>query len=61
MGATMQINPVWVFDPTQQITAGSQPDWYMGFVEGATASCRTGNGTLARRRGRGTSSFPASG
>ena len=37
MGATMQINPVWVFGPYNpaEITAGSQPDWYMGFVEGA--------------------------
>ena len=37
MGATMQINPVWNFGPYNpaQVTAGSQPDWYMGFVEGA--------------------------
>jgi ubiquinol-cytochrome c reductase cytochrome b subunit len=37
MGATMQINPVWVFGPYNpaEVTAGSQPDWYMGFVEGA--------------------------
>jgi len=37
MGALMQINPVWVFGPYNpaEITAGSQPDWYMGFVEGA--------------------------
>ncbi len=37
MGATMQINPVWLFGPYNpaQVTAGSQPDWYMGWVEGA--------------------------
>ncbi len=37
MGATMSINPVWAFGPYNpaQVTAGSQPDWYMGFVEGA--------------------------
>ncbi|HQD96224.1 MAG TPA: ubiquinol-cytochrome c reductase cytochrome b subunit [Propionicimonas sp.] len=37
MGALMQINPVWLFGPYNpaQVTAGSQPDWYMGFVEGA--------------------------
>src|SRR5829696_417810 len=37
MGALMQINPVWVFGPYNpaQVTAGSQPDWYMGFAEGA--------------------------
>ncbi len=37
MGGIMQINPVWTYGPytPNQITAGSQPDWYMGFVEGA--------------------------
>ncbi|MFZ1410496.1 MAG: ubiquinol-cytochrome c reductase cytochrome b subunit [Micropruina sp.] len=37
MGATMSINPVWKFGPYNpaQVTAGSQPDWYMGWVEGA--------------------------
>ena len=37
MGGLMQINPVWKFGPynPSQVTAGSQPDWYMGFVEGA--------------------------
>ncbi len=37
MGALMQINPVWLYGPYNpaQVTAGSQPDWYMGFVEGA--------------------------
>ena len=33
----MQINPLWTYGPYNpaQVTAGSQPDWYMGFVEGA--------------------------
>jgi len=37
MGALMQINPVWKYGPynPSQVTAGSQPDWYMGWVEGA--------------------------
>ncbi len=37
MGGLMQINPVWTYGPYNpaQVTAGSQPDWYMGFVEGA--------------------------
>ncbi len=37
MGATMQINPVWTVGPYNpaQVSAGSQPDWYMGWVEGA--------------------------
>ncbi|GHI84878.1 hypothetical protein Sxan_22420 [Streptomyces xanthophaeus] len=32
-----QINPVWNFGPyrSDQISQGSQPDWYMGFLEGA--------------------------
>ena len=36
MGGLMQINPVWIFGPYNpaEVTAGSQPDWYMGFVEG---------------------------
>ena len=37
MGALMQINPVWVVGPYNpaQVSAGSQPDWYMLFAEGA--------------------------
>ncbi|MFT4010497.1 MAG: ubiquinol-cytochrome c reductase cytochrome b subunit [Nocardioidaceae bacterium] len=36
MGALMSINPVWRFGPynPSQVTAGSQPDWYMGVAEG---------------------------
>ena len=36
MGGLMQINPLWAFGPYNpaEVTAGSQPDWYMGFVEG---------------------------
>lgn len=37
MGGLFQINPVWKFGPynPSQVTAGSQPDWYMGWLEGA--------------------------
>jgi ubiquinol-cytochrome c reductase cytochrome b subunit len=37
MGALMQINPVWVYGPYNpaEVTAGSQPDWYMGWLEGS--------------------------
>ena len=37
MAATFQINPIWLYGPynPSEVTAGSQPDWYMGFVEGA--------------------------
>jgi ubiquinol-cytochrome c reductase cytochrome b subunit len=37
MGALLQINPIWAYGPynPSEVTAGSQPDWYMGFSEGA--------------------------
>ncbi|WP_127784037.1 cytochrome bc complex cytochrome b subunit [Rhodococcus sp. X156] len=37
MGGLLQINPIWnlgPYDPSQ-VSAGSQPDWYMGFTDGA--------------------------
>ena len=36
MGALIQINPIWAYGPynPSEVTAGSQPDWYMGFSEG---------------------------
>jgi ubiquinol-cytochrome c reductase cytochrome b subunit len=37
MGALLSINPVWkygTYDPSK-VTAGSQPDWYMGWPDGA--------------------------
>ena len=37
LGAFAQINPIWLFGPYDPaaVTAGSQPDFYMGFLEGA--------------------------
>lgn len=37
MSALLQINPVWLYGPYNpaEVTAGSQPDWYMGWLEGA--------------------------
>jgi quinol---cytochrome-c reductase cytochrome b subunit len=37
LGAAAQINPVWLFGPYQpgSISAGSVPDWYLGFLDGA--------------------------
>ncbi len=37
MGGLMSINPVWRFGPyvPAEVTAGSQPDWYMGWPDGA--------------------------
>jgi len=36
MGGLVQINPVWLYGPynPSQVTAGSQPDWYIGWLEG---------------------------
>jgi ubiquinol-cytochrome c reductase cytochrome b subunit len=36
MAALVQINPIWLYGPyiPSQVTAGSQPDWYMGWLEG---------------------------
>jgi ubiquinol-cytochrome c reductase cytochrome b subunit len=38
MGGLFQINPVWLYGPynPSQVTAGSQPDWYVGWLDGAT-------------------------
>jgi ubiquinol-cytochrome c reductase cytochrome b subunit len=37
MGGLLTLNPVWKFGPydPSQVTAGSQPDWYMGWPDGA--------------------------
>ncbi len=36
MSGLFQINPIWMYGPyvPDQITAGSQPDWYIGWLEG---------------------------
>jgi ubiquinol-cytochrome c reductase cytochrome b subunit len=37
LGGLFQINPVWLFGPFDpaQVSAASQPDWYMGWLDGA--------------------------
>jgi ubiquinol-cytochrome c reductase cytochrome b subunit len=37
LGAVVQIDPIWLFGPYTplNVSNGSQPDWYFGFVEGA--------------------------
>ena len=37
LSAFVTINPIWLYGPytPDQISAGSQPDWYMGFLEGS--------------------------
>ncbi|WP_237742718.1 cytochrome b [Actinopolymorpha alba] len=36
MGAILQINPIWIYGPynPSQVGVGTQPDWYLGWVEG---------------------------
>jgi ubiquinol-cytochrome c reductase cytochrome b subunit len=37
LGAVAQINPIWNYGPYQadQVATDAQPDWYVGFLEGA--------------------------
>ena len=37
LGGLAQINPVWLYGPfrADEVSAGSQPDWYVGWMEGA--------------------------
>jgi len=37
ISALVTINPIWMYGPydPSPVTAGSQPDWYMGFADGA--------------------------
>ena len=37
MGGLLSINPIWKYGPydPSKVTAGSQPDWYMGMPDGA--------------------------
>jgi len=37
LAGLVQINPIWAYGPytPDQISAGSQPDWYIGFLEGS--------------------------
>jgi len=37
MGGLLSLNPVWKYGPydPSKVTAGSQPDWYMGWPDGA--------------------------
>ncbi|MDT0261378.1 cytochrome bc1 complex cytochrome b subunit [Jatrophihabitans lederbergiae] len=38
LGGLAQINPIWLFGPYNpaQVSSGSQPDWYIGFLDGST-------------------------
>ncbi|MDQ1688088.1 MAG: ubiquinol-cytochrome c reductase cytochrome b subunit [Frankiaceae bacterium] len=37
LGAAFQINPIWLYGPYNpaQVSAGSQPDWYIGWLDGS--------------------------
>jgi ubiquinol-cytochrome c reductase cytochrome b subunit len=37
ISALVTINPIWLYGPytPSQVTAGSQPDWYIGWLDGA--------------------------
>ncbi|MDP9431597.1 MAG: ubiquinol-cytochrome c reductase cytochrome b subunit [Actinomycetota bacterium] len=37
LGGLAQINPIWLYGPydPSNVTAGSQPDWYIGWMDGA--------------------------
>jgi ubiquinol-cytochrome c reductase cytochrome b subunit len=37
LGGLAQINPIWLYGPfvTEKVSSASQPDWYMGWLEGA--------------------------
>jgi ubiquinol-cytochrome c reductase cytochrome b subunit len=38
LGGLVQINPIWLWGPYNpaQVSAASQPDWYIGFLDGST-------------------------
>ena len=38
MGGLIQINPIWLFGPYKAavVSAASQPDWYVMFLDGST-------------------------
>ncbi len=37
LGGVVQINPIWIYGPFDpaEVSAASQPDWYMGWLDGA--------------------------
>ena len=38
LGGLIQTNPIWLYGPYNpaQVSSGSQPDWYVGFLDGST-------------------------
>ena len=61
MGGLLSINPVWKYGPydPSKVTAGSQPDWYMGSPRARCGSCPGGRPISSARPGPGTCSSRA--
>jgi ubiquinol-cytochrome c reductase cytochrome b subunit len=52
MGGLFTINPIWQYGPYEpnQVTADSQPDWYMGVPEGLLRIMPAGRRTCSVTR-----------
>lgn len=48
IGGLVTINPIWIFGPFEpdQVSAGSQPDWYIGWLDGALRTMPNWESTL---------------
>ena len=48
IGGLVTINPIWVFGPyvPDQVSSGSQPDWYIGWLDGALRTMPNWESTL---------------
>ncbi len=59
-GVIAQINPIWLFGPYNPAISSntSQPDWYIGFLEGALRLIQRGRPTSPVTPLCGTSSSP---
>ncbi len=60
IGGLVTINPIWIFGPymPDQVSAGSQPDWYIGFLDGALRTMPNSRPRPSGSPSRGTSSSP---
>ena len=52
LGGLIQINPIWVYGPFEaaRASAGTQPDWYVGWLTAACGSGRTGSSVASATR-----------
>jgi ubiquinol-cytochrome c reductase cytochrome b subunit len=51
LGGIFEINPVWIYGPYKpaNVMPGAQPDWYLGWAEGALRLCPSFNLHIWRR------------